>query len=215
MASALLRLLPRGTKVTGEVLLDGENVLDMRPGRLRAVRWTELAIVFQGALHTLNPVQRVGDQIGEAIRLHSRNGGEPREARGRAARAGGAAGAARVGVSAPALGRPAPARADRARGRVRAADADRRRAHHRARRDGAGAGAAPAGGPPARPRPRDHLHHARPLDAREHLPADRGDVRGADRGGGAERQGVRRRRAPVHARARRRVPRDRRPARSG
>ena len=82
MASALLRLLPTGTEVTGEVLLDGENVFDMRPGRLRAVRWTELAIVFQGALHTLNPVQRVGDQIAEAIRLHSENGGEPLEARG-------------------------------------------------------------------------------------------------------------------------------------
>ena len=77
MASALLRLLPRGTSVTGEVLLDGENVFDMKPGRLRAVRWTELAIVFQGALHTLNPVQRVGDQIGEAIRLHSKNGASP------------------------------------------------------------------------------------------------------------------------------------------
>ena len=75
MAAALLRLLPKGTKVTGEVLLDGEDVLKMKPGRLRAVRWTDLAIVFQGALHTLNPVQRVGDQIGEAIRLHSKDGG--------------------------------------------------------------------------------------------------------------------------------------------
>jgi peptide/nickel transport system ATP-binding protein len=71
LAAALLRLLPRGTEVTGSVLLDGEDVLAMKPGRLRAVRWTELAIVFQGALHTLNPVQRVGDQIAEAIRLHS------------------------------------------------------------------------------------------------------------------------------------------------
>jgi peptide/nickel transport system ATP-binding protein len=74
MAAALLRLLPQGTEVTGEALLDGENVFDMKPGRLRAVRWTELAIVFQGALHTLNPVQRVGDQIAEAIRLHSKDG---------------------------------------------------------------------------------------------------------------------------------------------
>jgi peptide/nickel transport system ATP-binding protein len=71
LAGALLRLLPRGTQVTGSVLLDGEDVLTMKPGRLRAVRWTELAIVFQGALHTLNPVQRIGSQIGEAIRLHS------------------------------------------------------------------------------------------------------------------------------------------------
>jgi peptide/nickel transport system ATP-binding protein len=74
MAAALLRLLPQGTEVTGQVLLDGEDVLEMKPGRLRAVRWTELAIVFQGALHTLNPVQRVGDQIAEALRLHSSGG---------------------------------------------------------------------------------------------------------------------------------------------
>src|SRR6185369_676088 len=45
MAGALLRLLPKGTEVTGDVLLDGEDVLEMKPGRLRAVRWTELAIV--------------------------------------------------------------------------------------------------------------------------------------------------------------------------
>jgi peptide/nickel transport system ATP-binding protein len=72
LAGALLRLLPTGTEVSGDVLLDGEDVLKMRPGRLRAVRWTSLAIVFQGALHTLNPVHRVGDQIAEAIRLHSK-----------------------------------------------------------------------------------------------------------------------------------------------
>jgi peptide/nickel transport system ATP-binding protein len=72
LAGALLRLLPRGTEVTGEVLLDGENVLTMKPGRLRAVRWTHAAIVFQGALHSLNPVQRVGNQIAEAVRLHSK-----------------------------------------------------------------------------------------------------------------------------------------------
>jgi peptide/nickel transport system ATP-binding protein len=34
------------------------------------VRWTEIAIVFQGALHALNPVQRVGDQIAEAVEAH-------------------------------------------------------------------------------------------------------------------------------------------------
>jgi peptide/nickel transport system ATP-binding protein len=70
VAGALLRLLPGGTKVTGQVLLDGEDVLTLAPERLRAVRWTELAIVFQGALHTLNPVKRVGWQIEEAIRTH-------------------------------------------------------------------------------------------------------------------------------------------------
>ena len=51
----------------------------MKPGRLRAVRWTGASIVFQGAMHALNPVQRVGDQIGEAIMVHQQAG--EREAR--------------------------------------------------------------------------------------------------------------------------------------
>jgi len=72
LAGALLRLLPPGTTVTGEVLLDGDDVLTMRPGRLRAVRWDDMSIVFQGALHSLNPVQTVGRQISEAIELHRR-----------------------------------------------------------------------------------------------------------------------------------------------
>ncbi len=70
IAGALLRLLPRGTTVTGEVLLQGEDVLTMKPGRLRAVRWAEMSIVFQGALHTLNPVRRIGWQIEEAVTAH-------------------------------------------------------------------------------------------------------------------------------------------------
>ena len=78
IAGALLRVLPQGTRVSGEVLLDGEDVLQMKPGRLRAVRWAEMSIVFQGALHALNPVQRIGDQIGEAIEIH-RTESRPKE----------------------------------------------------------------------------------------------------------------------------------------
>ena len=63
----------------------------MRPGRLRAVRWTSAAIVFQGALHALNPVQRVGDQIAEAIQLHSVAGSAERQARGSASCSSGSA----------------------------------------------------------------------------------------------------------------------------
>ena len=39
-------------------------------GDLRALRWAEASIVFQGALHSLNPVHRVEHQIAEPIRLH-------------------------------------------------------------------------------------------------------------------------------------------------
>jgi peptide/nickel transport system ATP-binding protein len=72
LASTVLRLQPKSAEVRGEVLVDGGDVLTMRWGDLRAVRWGEASMVFQGALHSLNPVQRIGDQIVEPIRLHDR-----------------------------------------------------------------------------------------------------------------------------------------------
>src|SRR5918993_372962 len=73
IASAILRLLPRRTKIEGTISLDGENVLEMKAKRLRAVRWTGASIIFQGAMHALNPVRRVGDQIAEAIVMHQQS----------------------------------------------------------------------------------------------------------------------------------------------
>jgi peptide/nickel transport system ATP-binding protein len=70
LASTVLRLQPASATVTGRVLVDGEDVLTMRWGDLRAVRWAGASIVFQGALHSLNAVRRVGQQIAEPIHLH-------------------------------------------------------------------------------------------------------------------------------------------------
>ncbi|HEX5771595.1 MAG TPA: ABC transporter ATP-binding protein, partial [Nocardioidaceae bacterium] len=70
LASTILRLQPASAEVTGEVLVDGEDVLGMRWGELRALRWAGASMVFQGALHSLNPVRRIGQQIAEPIRLH-------------------------------------------------------------------------------------------------------------------------------------------------
>ncbi|NUT47898.1 MAG: ABC transporter ATP-binding protein [Saccharothrix sp.] len=74
VAMSVLRLLPRTARVEGEVLLDGEDVHGMSWGRLRAVRWAAASVVFQGAMHALNPVRRVGDQIAEPMRLHGVTG---------------------------------------------------------------------------------------------------------------------------------------------
>jgi peptide/nickel transport system ATP-binding protein len=82
IAGAILRLLPRRTTVEGQILLDGENVLEMSPRKLRAVRWAGASIVFQGAMHALNPVKRVGEQIAEAVETHGL--AREREARVRA-----------------------------------------------------------------------------------------------------------------------------------
>ncbi len=71
LAMAALRLLPRTARIGGHVLVDGADVTEMSWGTLRALRWAQASIVFQGAMHALNPVRRVGDQIAEPIRLHS------------------------------------------------------------------------------------------------------------------------------------------------
>ncbi|SDW68625.1 peptide/nickel transport system ATP-binding protein [Amycolatopsis xylanica] len=71
VAMSVLRLLPRSAKITGEILLDGEDVTTMKWGRLRAVRWGEASVVFQGAMHALNPVRRIGEQIAEPLRIHA------------------------------------------------------------------------------------------------------------------------------------------------
>jgi peptide/nickel transport system ATP-binding protein len=81
---SVLRLLPRSARVTGEIMLDGEDVTTMKWGRLRAVRWAEASVVFQGAMHALNPVRRIGEQIAEPIRVHAPAAKAPSDSRVRA-----------------------------------------------------------------------------------------------------------------------------------
>ena len=70
MAISLMRLLPRnGTLVGGSIRLGGEELTALDDEAFRTqVRWSRMAMVFQGAMHSLNPVVRVGDQVGERLR---------------------------------------------------------------------------------------------------------------------------------------------------
>jgi peptide/nickel transport system ATP-binding protein len=70
IASSVLRLLPKSANVSGELLFNGENILTMTYGQIRAVRWAGASIIFQGAMHSLNPVQKIGKQLAEPILLH-------------------------------------------------------------------------------------------------------------------------------------------------
>ncbi len=68
---ALLRLLPAAGRITaGQVFFDGRDLLQLSESAVSAVRWKEIAIVFQGAMNALNPVRTIGDQIAEAITHH-------------------------------------------------------------------------------------------------------------------------------------------------
>jgi peptide/nickel transport system ATP-binding protein len=69
-ARAILRLIPATATLTGDIRFLGEDVLAMKPDRLRAFRGDQAAMVFQDPMTSFNPVVRVGDQIAEAIAIH-------------------------------------------------------------------------------------------------------------------------------------------------
>jgi ABC-type dipeptide/oligopeptide/nickel transport system ATPase component len=69
---ALTRLLPEPPAVykSGEILLEGRDVLKMSPHELRDIRGNKIAYVFQEPSTSLNPVFTIRNQIAEAIQLH-------------------------------------------------------------------------------------------------------------------------------------------------
>jgi oligopeptide/dipeptide ABC transporter ATP-binding protein len=67
---AMLGLLPERLSVSGSVRFRGQELLTLSEPRLRALRGAQIAAVFQDPMSSLNPVQRVGDQIAEQLRAH-------------------------------------------------------------------------------------------------------------------------------------------------
>ncbi len=61
---------PPGRIVGGRVLLRGEDLVSLPPKRLRAIRGSRVAMIFQDPMMTLNPVLRIDTQMIEAIRAH-------------------------------------------------------------------------------------------------------------------------------------------------
>jgi peptide/nickel transport system ATP-binding protein len=73
VALSLLRLLPSNAEyVSGEIRLNGEDLLFLSNEEMRQRRWKEISMVFQGAMNSWNPVYRVGDQIRETLDTHYR-----------------------------------------------------------------------------------------------------------------------------------------------
>ncbi len=73
IASSVLRILrPPGHVVGGQVLFRGQDILGLSTEELRRFRWRNVSIVFQGAMNSLNPLMRVGDQFVDTLRAHER-----------------------------------------------------------------------------------------------------------------------------------------------
>ncbi len=73
-AQTVMGLIPRKelTPVAGEALLQGEDLLKKSDAELRGLRGVKMAMIFQEPMTALNPVMRVGDQIGEMLEIHTR-----------------------------------------------------------------------------------------------------------------------------------------------
>jgi peptide/nickel transport system ATP-binding protein len=72
-ALALLRLLPDAGRITaGRIDLSGKDLNALPESAMRAVRGSEIGIIFQEPATSLNPIMRVGDQIVETLRTHTK-----------------------------------------------------------------------------------------------------------------------------------------------
>lgn len=70
-AFALMRLLAGNGKIAeGQIILNGTDLVTASYDEIRKIRWKEISIIFQNAMTALNPVQKIGDQIINALREH-------------------------------------------------------------------------------------------------------------------------------------------------
>jgi oligopeptide/dipeptide ABC transporter ATP-binding protein len=70
-ANALMGLLPKNARISGQARFNGDELLAMSDKELASLRGSRLAMIFQDPMTSLNPVYRIGWQISEAIRLHN------------------------------------------------------------------------------------------------------------------------------------------------
>jgi oligopeptide/dipeptide ABC transporter ATP-binding protein len=82
-ALSILRLLPQppATIEAGEILFEGRDLLKLSSEEMRHIRGNRIAMIFQEPMTSLNPVFRIGDQIGEALTVHRSLSRTERDAR--------------------------------------------------------------------------------------------------------------------------------------
>lgn len=70
-ARAIMQLLRPPARITGgDILLDGKSIMNLSREKLCAIRGSEISMIFQEPMTSLNPVMKVGSQVDEAVRIH-------------------------------------------------------------------------------------------------------------------------------------------------
>jgi peptide/nickel transport system ATP-binding protein len=72
-ALAVMGLLPRGSQVSGRIELDSADLLAKSETEMCRVRGQDIGMVFQEPMTALNPLQTIGDQVAETVRVHTRS----------------------------------------------------------------------------------------------------------------------------------------------
>ncbi len=73
IAKSIMRILqvPPAKYCGGSIVFDGQDVLTLTEKEMRKIRGNKISMIFQDPMTALNPVQRIGDQIAEAVSLHN------------------------------------------------------------------------------------------------------------------------------------------------
>lgn len=70
-ALSIMGLLPGGGHITGgQIIFDGEDLTKAPKSQVRRIRGTRIGMIFQDPLTSLNPTMKIGDQVGEPLRVH-------------------------------------------------------------------------------------------------------------------------------------------------
>jgi peptide/nickel transport system ATP-binding protein len=69
-ALALMGLLPEGARVSGALRFEGRDLVGLDEAEMRKIRGNRIAMIFQEPMTALNPLHRIGAQVGEPLRLH-------------------------------------------------------------------------------------------------------------------------------------------------
>src|SRR5699024_3342900 len=73
LAYALLNLLEENGRISeGEIIVNNKDLVKISDKELRSTRWKEISMIFQNAMTALNPVEKIGEQIINALLQHKK-----------------------------------------------------------------------------------------------------------------------------------------------
>ncbi|MBM3590141.1 MAG: ABC transporter ATP-binding protein [Alphaproteobacteria bacterium] len=71
IALSILKLLPNNAKLSGQIIFEEQNLLDLDDKNLQKIRGKKIAMIFQDPNTALNPLHKIGKQVAEAIKIHN------------------------------------------------------------------------------------------------------------------------------------------------